>query len=266
MSKNKEKKTFYIVLAVILSIVVLGLSSILIIGIANKGSFKFGFNADNVSSNLAFEDEYPIAEIDNINIDVKAGKISVRNTEGDLAIVKFYAKESNDADVKIEKNLLSIVDESDDCHFLCFNWEGVSVELYLPSSFAGEIKADNDYGHITVDDFAEASLVIDSSAGDVELGTAKNINAELSMGKLVAADCLGKLRIDNSMGDVEIRQLHLTQDSDIHLSMGNVRIDNVGDVRVKADVDMGNKNVNGGNDMASVTLNIDNSMGNISVH
>ena len=53
MAKNKEKKTFYIVLAIILSVVVLGLSSILIIGIANKGSFRFGFDADNVSSKIS---------------------------------------------------------------------------------------------------------------------------------------------------------------------------------------------------------------------
>ncbi|MBR5419465.1 DUF4097 family beta strand repeat protein [Candidatus Saccharibacteria bacterium] len=266
MAKNKEKKTFYIVLAVILSVVVLGLSSILIIGIINKGSFRFGFNGDNVSSNLAFEKEYPIEDVEKIDMKVKAGKIAVRNTENNAAIVKFYAKESNDADVKLEGGLLSIIDKSDDCHFLCINWEGVSVELYLPSSYAGEIVADNDFGRVSVDDFREATLTIDSSAGDVELGAAKNIDAKLSMGKLSLADCLGYLRIDSSMGDVEISQLHLTQDSSIHLSMGNVRIDNVGDVRVKSDVSMGNQNINGGNDMATVILNIDNSMGNVSVH
>jgi hypothetical protein len=68
------------------------------------------------------------------------------------------------------------------------------------------------------------------------------------------------------MGDVEIENLHLTENSDISLSMGNIRIDHVGDVRVDADVDMGNKNINGGNDDAAVKLRIDNSMGNISVH
>ena len=264
-TKTKEKKTFYVVLAIILSVVVLGLTSLLIFGIANKGSFRFGFSADNVSSNLAYENEYPIAEIEKLNVSVKAGKVAVRGTESDVATVKFFAKRAEDAAVKNEAGTLKIEDKSEECHFFCINWEGVSVELYLPSSYAGEIKVDSDFGRVTVDDFDAATVIVDSSAGDVELGSAKNIDASLSMGKLSVKDCFGKIRIKNSMGDVEINSLHLTEDSSISLSMGNVRIDHVGDVDVKADVDMGNKNVNGGNDASSVKLYVDNSMGNISI-
>ena len=266
MTKNKEKKTFYIVLAIILSVVVLGLTSILIIGIANKGSFRFGINADNVSTNLALENEYAIDGLEKVDINVKAGKVSIYSTENDAATLKFYAKDEDDATVNNDGKTLKIKDDSEECHFFCVGWEGVSVELYLPSTYAGEIKVDNNFGRVRIEDFADASLDVDSSAGDVELGTAKNINADLSMGKLTVKDCLGQIRISNSMGDVEIESLHLTADSDINLSMGNIRIDHVGDVRVNADVDMGNKNINGGNDDATVKLRIDNSMGNISVH
>lgn len=266
MTKNKEKKTFYVVLAIILSVVVLGLTSILIIGIANKGSFRFGINADNVSTNLAYEKDYEIADLEHVAINVKAGKVSVYSTESDAASLKFYAKNEKDAVVNNDGKTLKIQDESEECHFFCVGWEGVNVELYLPDTYAGEIKVDNDFGRVKIEDFAEASLDVDSSAGDVELGVAKIINADLSMGRLTVKDCLGRIRISNSMGDVEIENLHLTENSDISLSMGNIRIDHVGDVRVDADVDMGNKNINGGNDDAAVKLRIDNSMGNISVH
>jgi hypothetical protein len=113
--------------------------------------------------------------------------------------------------------------------------------------------------------FKHASVYLDSSAGDVHVESAKNINASLSAGNFELGDCFGRLKIDNSMGNVEISRLHLTEDSDIDMSMGNVEIDHVGDVRVEADVSLGDSSIEGDNKKSDIVLKIDNSMGNITV-
>jgi hypothetical protein len=116
-----------------------------------------------------------------------------------------------------------------------------------------------------VEDFTAASLNIRDDMGDVTLGVAKNIDARLDMGRLTVVDCLGRINIKNDMGEVEVKNLHLTENSEIKLDMGNVTIDNVGDVRVDADVDLGDKNVSGGNYKSDIVLTVQNSLGNITV-
>jgi hypothetical protein len=260
--KSKSNNTFYIVLIVIISVVTLGLVTLLIVGIANKG---FGFNSDNVSENLVLEQEYALEDLQKIDATVKAGKLTVYSTQEDVAKVKFYAEKSSAADVVKSGDMLKISDRSDECHFICFNWRGVNVEIYLPDSYDGTIKLDVDAGRMTVGDFRLASVDIKNDMGDVELGTAKNINADVDMGKLIVADCLGKLTLKNDMGDIEVRSLHLTEDSEIKLDMGNVTIDSVGDVRVDSDVELGNSNISGGNHKSDIVLKIRNSMGNVTV-
>ena len=260
--KTKSNNTFYIVLIVILSVAVLGLIALLVVGITNKG---FGFSSDNVSSNLVLERDYSIEDLNRIDAKVKAGKVSVYSTQDEKAVVKFYSDKSSAAEVIASNNVLSIVDRNDDCHFICFNFKGVNVEVYIPNSYDGEIKLDVDAGAIMVEDFTAASLNIRDDMGDVTLGVAKNIDARLDMGRLTVVDCLGKINIKNDMGDVEVKNLHLTENSEIKLDMGNVTIDNVGDARVDADVDLGDKDVSGGNYKSDIVLTIQNSLGNITV-
>ena len=136
----------------------------------------------------------------------------------------------------------------------------------MPKDYAGDFDINTSYGDIEIGNFDLATMRLDSSAGNIELGSAKDITAELSAGNFELGNCYGRVRIDNSMGNVEIDHLDITEDSTIELSMGNVEIRNIGDVRVDASTDMGNSSVNGGNPKADVTLKIENSMGNITVH
>lgn len=260
--KPKTNKTFYIVLIVILSVVTLGLIALLVIGIANKG---FGINASNVSTNLVLEREYSLEDFDKIDANVKSGNVTIHSTKDEAATVKFFADKSSAADVAKSNNTLYINDRSDDCYFICIGLKSVSVEVYLPESYDGEIKIDLDAGSTIVEDFINADFDINSDMGDVSLGVAKNISANLDMGKLTVADCYGKITVQDDMGDVEIKNLHLTHDSEIKLDMGSISIDNVGDVRVDAEVDLGNKHVDGGNYKADTVLKIRNSMGDITV-
>ncbi len=263
MAKTKSNNNFYIVLIVIFSVVILGLGALMVIGIANKG---FGFSVENVSENLAFEEEYSLEKFTSIDAKIKAGKITVHSTQDDMARVKFYADKTSAAYVLNDGDVLKIEDKNDECHFICLNFRGVNVEVYLPDSYNGAIRIDVDAGRIETGDFRSASLDIYDDMGDVKLGVAKDIRAELDMGKLSLADCLGRLNIDNDMGDVEIRELHLIDNSEIKLDMGSLKIESVGDVRVDAEVDLGNKDVTGGNHKSDIVLKVRNSMGDITIH
>lgn len=261
--KKTNNNSFYIVLIVILSVVTLGLIALLVIGVINKG---FGISIDNVSTNLVLEREFELEDLEKINVKAKAGNITVRSSKSENAVVKFYADKSSAADVSKSSNALIINDKSDDCRFICLGWKGVNIEVYLPEEFAGDIKTDLDSGRTVIEDFRNASFDVNSDMGDVNLGSAKNIFANLDMGKLTVADCYGKITVANDMGDVEIKSLHLTDDSEIKLDMGSLSIDSVGDVRVDAEVDLGDKDISGGNYKSDIVLKLHNSMGSITVH
>lgn len=262
------RKGLYIFLIIFLSLIVLGLSALLVIGLTGKGGlFGFHFGQSSTSSNLVIDKEYDFEELNKVDVKIKSGSLKIVNTESedDKVSLKFYADKDSYAYVDDEKDSLKIEDRSDDCRFFCINWIGVKIELALPKDFAGDLNIDTSYGDVDIEKFELASLVIDSSAGDVKIGSVKDVKASLSAGNFELGDCLGEARIDSSMGNVKIRELHLTKDSQIDLSMGNVEIDNVGDVNVEADTSMGDQHIDGGDRKSNITLKIDNSMGNITV-
>jgi hypothetical protein len=92
------------------------------------------------------DEKYDFEELEDVKIKIKAGSLKVLNTESedDKVALKFYAEKEKWADVDAGKNSLKIEDKSDDCHFICFNWEGVKIELYLPAKYAGKLVIDTD--------------------------------------------------------------------------------------------------------------------------
>lgn len=267
--KNNSNKGLLVFLVIFLSIIVLGLSALLFIGLSGKGgAFGLHFGSSNISSNLVKEEEFDASEVEKIKVNIKAGKLKIVGTEtseDSKIVAKLYAKEENWIDLRDEEDSIEIEDRSDECHFFCLNWDSISVELFVPKDYAGEFNIETSYGDVEIGDFEFASVRLDSSAGDVEIGSIKDINAELSAGNFELGNCYGYARIDNSMGNVEIDRLDITKNSEIELSMGNVEIKHVGDVRVEAKTDMGNSSVENGNPKSDVVLRIKNSMGNITV-
>ena len=267
--KNKSNKGLLIFLIVFLSIIVLALSALMVLGISGKGGmFGWHFGSSNISSNLVAEETINAESIEKIKIRIKAGELKITSEEAseDAKIVaKIYAKEKDWVSFESSDDSIDIEDRSEDCHFFCVNWDGVSIELSVPKDYAGDFDISTSYGNVVIGDFELATMKLDSSAGDIELGSAKNVSAELSAGNFELGNCYGHVKIDNSMGNVEISHLDITEDSTIELSMGNVEIRDIGDVRVDAETDMGNSAVDGGNPKADVVLRIENSMGNITV-
>lgn len=267
--KNNSNKGLLIFLVIFLSIIVLSLSALLVLGLSGKGgAFGWHFGNSNISSNLVKEAEFDASAIEDIKVNIKAGKLKIVSEdakEDGKIVAKLYAKEESWIDLRDTNDGIEIVDKSDECHFFCFNWDGINVELFVPKDYAGEFIIETSYGDVEIGDFELASVKLDSSAGNVEVSSAKDINAELSAGDFELGNCYGRVRIDNSMGNVEIDKLDIAEDSEIELSMGNVEIKHVGDVRVEAKTDMGDSSVEGGNPKADTVLRISNSMGNITV-
>ena len=268
--KSNSNKGLLIFLVVFLSIIVLALSALMVLGISGKGGmFGWHFGSSNISSNLVAEETIDAENIDNIKIRIKSGKLKITSeeaSEGAKIVAKIYAKEKDWVSFENSDNSIDIEDRSEDCRFFCFNLDGVNIELSVPKDYAGDFDINTSYGDVEIGNFELATMKLDSSAGDIELGSAKNVSAELSAGNFELGNCYGRARIDNSMGNVGIDHLDITEDSTIELSMGNVEIRNIGDVRVDAKTDMGNSAVDGGNPKADVVLRIENSMGNITVH
>lgn len=267
--KNNSNKGLLIFLVVFLSIIVLALSALMVLGISGKGGmFGWHFGSANISSNLVAEETIDSESIEKIKIRIKAGKLKITSeeaSEGAKIVAKIYAKEKDWVSFENSDNSIDIEDRSEDCRFFCVNWDGVNIELSVPKDYAGDFDINTSYGDVEIGNFELSTMKLDSSAGDIELGSAKNVSAELSAGNFKLGNCYGRVKIDNSMGNVEIDHLDISEDSAIELSMGNVEIRNIGDVRVDAKTDMGNSTVDGGNPKADAVLRIENSMGNITV-
>ncbi len=295
-----NNKTLKIILIIFLSILVIGLSVFFVNILTNKnfrfGHFSFGHK---VSNELVFNQEYETV-FDTIKIDSKSSDIEVKEGNESKVKVVIYG-DKDETNVEVVNNKLNIKSNEKGCIGFCFNMTIAKIEVYLPSSYSGNINIENNYGDVNIGNFDNLILYATLDAGDIKVdslktgkiknsygdikisGYSKELNIDQDCGDVEVSEVdriklennygdinIGKvneyLQIKEDCGDVEIASLNLKENSSIHNSYGDIKIGSTNEIYINAKTSLGDTKVNNNYQKSDVTLTIDNSCGDIRVN
>ncbi|MDO4729807.1 MAG: DUF4097 family beta strand repeat-containing protein [Candidatus Saccharibacteria bacterium] len=268
---------------IVLFLIAASFGVFLVFAIGHFGGFNFGGFSLGESNHLALEKEFELDNVNLISSDSDTANIHISKSTDGVEKVKVHILAEEKVKVSAEKNDSSIdIYAKEECHFICFGQKKSTIDIVLPENYEGDFKIKSDAGDIDIDDFEKASLDLDADAGNnkigklkaitanvdtgkVEIKGAENINVEIDAGDLRINECTNKLYVKNDTGNVEIDNLSLKEDSTVIVDVGNIKINNVGDVRVDVNKSVGNSSVNGGNPKADVNLTVKADVGNIDI-
>lgn len=269
---------------IVLFLIAASLGVFLVFAIGHFGGFSFSGFSLGESDRLALEKEFELDNVNLISSDSDTANIHISKSTDGTEKVKVHILAEEKVKVSAEKNDSSIdIYAKEECHFICFGQKKSTIDIVLPENYEGDFKIKSDAGDIDIDDFEKASLNLDADAGDnkigklkaiavnvdtgkVEIKGAENINVEIDAGDLRINECTNKLYVKNDTGNVEIDNLSLKEGSTVIVDVGDIKINNVGDVHVDANKSVGNSSVNGGNPKADVNLTVKVDVGNIDIH
>ena len=295
-----NNKTLKIILIIFLSLLVIGLSIFFVNILTNKdfrfGHFSFGHK---VSNELVFNQEYE-AIFDIIKIDSKSSDIEIKEGNESKVKVVIYG-DKDETNVEVVNNKLNIKSNEKKCIGFCFNMTIAKIEVYLPSSYSGNINIENNYGDVNIGNFDNLildatldagdikvdslksgkiknsygdikilgyskELEIDQDCGDVEVSEVDRIKLENNYGDINIGKVNEYLQIKEDCGDVKIDSLNLKENSSIHNSYGDIKIGSTNEIYINAKTSLGDTKINNNYQKSDVTLTIDNSCGDIRIN
>ena len=274
-----NNKTLKIILIIFLSILVIGLSVFFVNILTNK-NFRFG--------HFSFGHK-----VKSSNIEIKEGN------ESKVKVVIYGDKD--ETNVEIVNNKLNIKSNEKKCIGFCFNMTIAKIEVYLPSSYSGNINIENNYGDVNIGNFDNLildakldagdikvdslksgkiknsygdikilgyskELEIDQDCGDVEVSEVDRIKLENNYGDIDIGKVNEYLQIKEDCGDVKIDSLNLKENSSIHNSYGDIKIGSTNEIYINAKTSLGDTKINNNYQKSDVTLTIDNSCGDIRIN
>ena len=173
------------------------------------------------------------------------------------------------------------------------------MELYIPNTFAKDLEINNDYGDITIGDFPPAHISVEEDYGDVFVQSGNEVKVENNYGDIEIEEAniahvkesagnvtIGKVQdaiVHNNFGDIKVQEvLHfmdikqdcgdvkiekaiLNKDSKIENHLGDIKIGETNEIYIEAKTSLGDTKIKQNNHKADVTLQIENSCGDIKV-
>lgn len=292
----KKNKVLTITLIIILSVLVIGITWLMIgllTGKMNLNNFKL---FSSTSKELVIDETYNMT-FNKIDIYSESGEVYIKKSSRDEVKVIIHG-EKEKTSVDTTNNELSISVKSSFCIGFCFNTNS-KIEVYLPENYQNIIKVNSKYGDIEIGSFANATLEINEesgdvsvisakiayinndygdikignvneatvsdSAGDIEIGTVYDAKVENQYGNIEIENILNYLDINNDCGDIEIDNIVLNKNSKITDDFGNIEIGNTNEIYIDAKTDLGNVAIKNNYQKSEVTLTIDNSCGDIEI-
>lgn len=292
----KKNKTLTIILIVILSILVIGLTWLMINLLNGKltvSNFKL---FSSPSKELVADETYNI-DFNKIDIYSESGDVYIRESStNDVKVIVYGDKEKITVDAINGELIISA--KSTFCIGFCFNTNS-KIEVYLPKNYQNIIKVNSKYGDIEIGNFENATLEINEECGDVSIigANVADVNNEygnIKIGKVNVgniSDSAGNIGIDtiydakvenqygnieikyvlnyldinNDCGDIEIDNLVLNKDSKITNDLGNIEMGNTNEIFIDAKTDLGNVDIKNNYHKSEITLTIKNNCGDIEI-
>lgn len=261
-----KNKGIIITLIVLLVIIIIGLIGLLVVSIRGGINFSRGFmNIGKRSDTIIFDKHYEAVDINNIEIISDAGDVSFEKTSEENIRIQVYGKNSEDVKVDVLEKKLKLECKSNTKSWFNFNFYKNDIIVYIPESFLGEIKVQNDYGNVEMGNFEKTTIDVESDCGNIEIAKVKNATIKCDYGNVEIGTILNKCDIKSDCGNIEIEEAILKENSMIKSDLGNIEIKKINDIYVDADVDLGNSNIKQNNRVSDITLKIEADCGNITI-
>lgn len=262
-----KNKTLIIVLIIIMSIMIFILTMFLVSYLKGNFNFKDGiFNIGSKSTNIIYDKKFDIEELHNISIKQNAGDIIIRESpDNDIQVVA-YGDNQSELKVNTNNNDLNIdYTKRFRISFLGFNQKLNDIIIYVPANYSNKINIKNDYGKCEIADLKNATVDIDCDAGNVEVGKIKNATIKCDYGNIEVGEILNRCELKADCGNINVDTMSIKENSTIKADLGNIEIENVDDIYIDAEVDLGKCNINQNNRQSNVTLKIKCDCGNVTV-
>lgn len=261
--KNKGWIIAMIIFWIILIIFLIAFLSYVIL---NNTNIPIGIYNTSNNSEIICNENYDLEFINNIEILVSAGKLKIEeNTDDQKVKVLVYGEQNRQIDVSVNNGKLKIDNTKSKRVVFSFNNHIDEITVYLPRNYNKEINVKSDYGNVDMIDLENATINIEESCGDINLGKVKNLQIDSDYGSIDVDTVLNKLDIEIDCGDLKIKNIELKENSKIKNDLGDVKIGNTNDIYIDANVDLGEYKINKNNRYAESTLKIDVNCGDIKV-
>ena len=261
--KNKGWIIAMIIFWIILIIFLIAFLSYVIL---NNTNIPIGIYNTSNNSEIICNENYDLELINNIEILVSAGKLKIEeNTDDKKVKVLVYGDQNRQIDVSVDNGKLKIDNTKSKRVVFSFNNHIDEITVYLPRNYNKEINVKSDYGNVDMIDLENATINIEESCGDINLGKVKNLQIDSDYGSIDVDTVLNKLDIEIDCGDLKIKNIELKENSKIKNDLGDVKIGNTNDIYIDANVDLGEYKINKNNRYAESTLKIDVNCGDIKV-
>lgn len=258
-----NNKGLIIVLIIVLCIIIIGLINLLAYAISgNFNGLNFG---GRKSENIVFEESYEIAEIGKIEILSTAGNVVFKESNDNNSVkVVAYGKNTSDIKVSNENQKLK-VDYTEYRRNTWFNNNINDIIISIPSTYSNEIIVNNSYGNLDIIALENATVNAKLSCGNIKVEAVKNANFECNYGDVKIEKLTNKCNIEADCGNVKIEKAEFKENSSIKCDLGDIKIREINDVYVDANVDLGDTKIQNNNRHADVTIKIKADCGNIKV-
>ncbi|MCH5303809.1 MAG: DUF4097 family beta strand repeat protein [Ruminococcus sp.] len=252
-----KNKKLIITLIAVLSFISVVLVGFMIFAICTN---YVGLSVSNtLVVNKSFENTF--SELD---ISSQAGDVYIYSTSDDTVKVKVYSAE-NKTNLEQNGDTLTLNVKSNN-NFIFFRQNISRVEVYVPQSYNGNLKIQENYGDIKVENFPSASVEIEQKCGDVKVAGCNSATVNNKYGDIKIEKINSYMNLNNNCGDIEVDEINLTKNSKITDSLGDISIGFTNEIFINAKTDLGDVKVNNNYHKSDIELTVSNNCGDIKVN
>lgn len=234
-----------------------------------------------------------------ININTKMTDIDIKeSTNNTIKVITYGEKDYIKLEEKNNKLFIDINKKS----LIALNFYSCisKIELYIPSNYDKVIRINSEFGNIYIKEFNNLTLDVKQKIGNLSINSldfvkTENKNSNMKIDKVIKARLSNKngkinvkevndlvidnvngnitienineyLKINLDSGNIKIDTIKLTNDSNIDLRYGNLIINKIEDINIKAKTDRGKKEVKNNNKKSDIKLEIHNKSGDIKIN
>ena len=226
-----KNKGLTITLITILSLIGIGLITVMILVMTGKIDFSFDWGS-NKNMKLVDSYEAKVEEINKIDFTLYSTDVEVKESSNELIKVEYYSNKKKNADIKQEGNTIVVNEEKTGnyCIGICFN--NRKLVVYVPKTYNGLYKINTKSGDIRFDvDASLNNIEIETTSGDVNFVNANDIDIETTSGD-VKGGVANKTKIYSTSGDIKIKECKDT--SDIKTTSGDIYVGAVAKIVIKS--------------------------------
>lgn len=247
MKNNNRNLT--ILLISLLSVIAVLLLALLIFLVSSNGNFV---SLLPKSSATAFDESYAADDIDYVFIESDYGNINFCKSNDEN--IRICVAKNDVGDVTVQNQDGKLIVKNQGRNISGLSWLGrkninCDIDIYLPDK---ELE----------------KLTVKSSCGNVEADTiaVKIFAAELDYGNIEIDSFNGSADVQTDCGNIEFSTMHLTAPSKMKSNMGNIEVENIGNVSIIGETSLGECKINDNVPASSITLNAQTDMGNIEIN